>query len=246
MKTGRTKQIGFCLAACFFLAGVLGDMYALDYFTEGVRLFRDKQYAEAVPLLYQASVSERPDPKVFLYLGLSYQYTGKLADAVSAFIRGTAMNGTDRAVLFFNAGNVYFIQDMFTEAEAMFNKSVEANASYARVWLNRANARVRLGKFAEAVQDYTQYLYLDPATWQQGAIRQMITVLQAEENEKQSAVLRAEAERATAEAERKAAEERYQKLLDAINSSLQSVDDASTVSAGSEQILDYNEEGQLE
>ncbi len=240
---GRTRFVSAAFAFFFVFAARTA---ALDYYGEGVKLFRDKQYSQAVPMLYQASVSEGSDPRVFIYLGLSYQYSGKLADAVSTFIRGTAVAGTDRAVLFFNAGNVYFIQELFLEAESMFSRSIESNASYARAWLNRANTRVKLGKFNEAVQDYTQYLYLDPATWQQSSIKQLIGLLQAKEQEKQSATLRAEAEQAAAEAERKAAEERYQKLLDAINASLQSVDGASTLSAGSEDILEYNEEGQLE
>lgn len=67
----------------FFLAG----LPAIDYFAEGERLFRQNRPEEAIPLLYQASLQEGTDPRVFVFLGLSYQQAGKNADAVSTFIR---------------------------------------------------------------------------------------------------------------------------------------------------------------
>ncbi len=220
--------------------------FALDYFAEGERLFRENRPEEAIPLLYQASLQPGVDPRVFVYLGLGYQQTGKYADAVSAFMRGASAPGTDRKVLFFNAGNVYFLQELFAEAESMYVRAAEIDASWAPVYLNRANARVRLGRFAEAAADYRNYLMLDPATWQKDSIRQIIALLESEETERKNAELRSEAERVAAEAERAAAAERYQRIMDEVSSSLQSVDAASTLSAGSEDVMEYNEEAQLE
>lgn len=220
--------------------------FALDYFAEGERLFRENRPEEAIPLLYQASLQPGVDPRVFVYLGLGYQQTGKYADAVSAFMRGASAPGTDRKVLFFNAGNVYFLQELFAEAESMYVRAAEIDAFWAPVYLNRANARVRLGRFAEAAADYRNYLMLDPATWQKDSIRQIIALLESEETERKNAELRSEAERAAAEAERAAAAERYQRIMDEVSSSLQSVDAASTLSAGSEDVMEYNEEAQLE
>jgi len=220
--------------------------YGYDFFTEGERLFRENRPAEAAPLLYQASLVNGTDPRVFVYLGLCYKQTGKYADAISVFMKGTQSPGTDRKVLFFNAGGVYFVQNLYTEADTMFTRAIEIDSAFAPAYLNRANSRVKLEKFAPAVDDYTVYLTLDPASSQQEPVRKLIALLTAEIREKEEAAIRAEAGRAAAEAEKKAAAERYQKMLDDVNASLQAVDAASTLSAGSEDVLNYNEEGQLE
>jgi len=238
------KKIRYLVCLCLLV--LCYNAAALDYFSEGERLFRENHPAQAIPLLYQASLLAGTDPRVFNYLGLCYQQTGKYSDAISTFMKGTSSTGTDRKALFFNAGNVYFIQSQFTESESMYSRAIELDSAYAPAYLNRANARVKQLKFALAIDDYNMYLVLDPATWQIDSIKQLVGLLTKEKNNAEEAVLRKAAEKDAAEAEKKAADERYQKLLDSVNSSLQSVDKASTLSAGSEDIMNYTEEGQLE
>lgn len=229
-----------------YAAVVLSSASGLDYFSEGERLFKSNKPEEAIPMLFQASQLTGTDPRVFIYLGLCYQQTGKFADAISTFMKGTSAPGTDRKVLFFNAGNVYYVQRLFSEADAMYSRSIALDTAYASAYLNRANARVETSRFKEAVEDYRTYLVLDPATWQGDSIRQLIELLSQEVARQEDSAARAAAEKAAAEAEKAAAAERYRKLLDEVSSSLQSVNDASTLSAGSETIMEYNEEGQLE
>ncbi len=235
----------FALSAVLALFA-LGSAQALDYFAEGERLFRANKPEEAIPMLFQASQLTGTDPKVFTYLGLCYQQTGKYADAISTFMKGTSAPGTDRKILFFDAGNVYYIQKLFTEADTMYTRSIGLDSAYAPAYLNRANARVQLGTFKSAVEDYRTYLVLDPATWQSDSIRQLIELLSQEVAKQEDEAARVAASAAAAEAEKAAAAERYKKLLDDVSSTLQSVQDASTISAGSETIMDYDEEGQLE
>jgi tetratricopeptide (TPR) repeat protein len=227
--------------------------FSYDYFAEGERLFHENKLKEAIPLLYQASTISGTDPKVFSYLGICYQGVGKYADAISIVMKGVSVSGTDRKVLFFIAGNSYYLQNMYAEAETMYSHAIEIDSAYALALLNRAGTRIRLEQFQKAVDDYTIYLTLDPASCQKDSIRQLISLLSGEIQARADATAKAEAakaaaaaEQATAEAEKKAAAERYQKLLDAVSSSLQSVDGASTSSTGTENVMDYNEEGKLE
>lgn len=220
--------------------------FGYDFYSEGERLFRENKPAEAAPLFYQASLVKGVDPKVYIYLGLCYQQTGKFDDAISIFMKGTSAPGTDRKILFFNAGNVYFLQNQFTQADTMFSRSIEIDSAYAPAYLNRANSRVRLEQFDKAVDDYTVYLTLDPATFQKEPIQQLIALLRGELQTRADAAIRAQADKAATEAEKQAAAERYQKMMDDVSASLKSVDGASTLSAGSEDVMDYNEEGQLE
>jgi tetratricopeptide (TPR) repeat protein len=228
------------------LAAVSGVAFPLDFFAEGERLFRENKPAEAAPLLYQASLATGTNPLVFNYLGLCYKMVGKYDDAISAFMKGASAPGADRKTLFFNAGQVYHVREMYGEADSMYSKAIEIDSSYAPAYLGRANARVKLESYQKAVDDYQVYLMLNPASWQKDSIRQLVSLLSGAIKEREETAQRAEAERIAAEVEKKAAAERYQKLLDEVSSSLQSVDEASTRSAGSENIEDYDEEGQLE
>ena len=240
----RRMRGRFCMV--FWLLAAVPFLFAVDYYREGEELFRRNAPAEAIPLLYQASLQPGTDPRVFVYLGLCYQQEGKYSDAVSTFIKGTSAPGADKKVLFFNAGNVYFTQQLFPQAEEMYSRAIASDASYAPAFLNRANARIRQQKLDEAASDYTVYLTLDPASWQKDAIRNVVSMIEEERLIREEAAARAEAERAAAEAERKAAEERFQRLMDEVNSSLQAVDGASVFSAGSEDVMGYEEEGELE
>ncbi|ULQ60140.1 tetratricopeptide repeat protein [Brucepastera parasyntrophica] len=240
--SGNKKNI----VRLFFLAVCLLQIGAYDYFTEGERLFRENKPDEAVPLLFQALQQPDADPKAYIYLGLCYQQLGKYPDAISTFTNGTAVQGADRKLLYFNAGNVYFLQELFPEAESMYSQALQADSNYAPAYLNRANARMSQGKHDDAVSDYQMYLVLDPSSWQKDAIQRLISLVQADQQRQRDAALRAEAERAAAEAEKKAAEERYRQMLDSVSSSLQSIDGASVMSAGSEDVMGYDEEGSLE
>lgn len=316
-KKGR-KDSPAPFAAAFFACLALGGagLFAADYYAEGEALFRANNPAEAIPLLYEASLQPDANPNVFVYLGLCYHQEGRYDEAVSAFMRGTLANGADTKALFFNAGNVYFDQELFSQAEDMYTRAIQANGSYAPAYLNRANARVKLQKLGEAVQDYSTYLTLDPASWQKDSIASLISLL----NQSGAAVAGAAGaggygagvggaavagagagaaigagvagaagvagivggagsgaagssvdgavgatgsggisggagiagagaaggSSAGSDAERAAAEERFRRLMDEITSSLQSVDGASVFSAGSEDVMGYDEEGEIE
>ncbi len=239
---------------CVLLLAVSGfRAFSLDFFAEGERLYLANKPAEAIPMLYQASLAPGVDPRVFIHLGICYQQVGKYADAIGAYMRGSSVVGADRKVLFSNAGLVYSVQNLYSEAETMYSKAIEIDSAFAPAWLNRANARVGQKKFAGAVDDYTMYLTLDPASPQRDPITKLIALLNQEQASAQEAAQRAEAAKAVAEAEKAAAaaekaaaDERYKKLMDEVSSSLQSVDGASTLSAGSESVMEYDEEGQLE
>ncbi len=229
----------------FFIAAAM-PLVALDYFAEGERLFASNKPAEAIPLLFQASQTQGTDPRVFIHLGICYAQVGKNDEAISTFMKGTSVPGADRKRLFFNAGEVYYLVGSYAEATTMYSRAIGIDSAFAPAFLGRANARGKLGQFAEAVSDYSTYLTLDPATWQKDSIQRLMNLLTGAVQAQKDAALKAEAEKAATEAEKQAQAERYRKLMDDVSASLQAVDGASTLSAGSEGVEQYNEEGQLE
>jgi len=252
--------------ALLMVSGIVAApmLWSFDFFVEGERLFRENKPAEAAPLLYQASLRDGTDPRVFIYLGLCYQQLGRYDDAISTFMKGTSARGSDNRVLFFNAGNIYFLKKAYHEAEQMFTRSIDSDNAFAPAHLNRANSRLQLNQLDSALSDYTVYLMLNPATPQKERIHQLIRLLSAEimareeaarqaeatrlasEAEKERRAQDAVAEAARLEAERLAAAERHKQLLDEVSSSLLSIGTATTLSAGSEGVMEYFEEGELE
>ncbi len=258
------KRFSSALLILILLLAPAAGAFAIDFFVEGERLFRENKPAEAAPLLLQASSQENTDPRVFVYLGLCYQLLGRYDDAVTTFMKGTSARGSDKRILFLNAGNVYYLSESFTEADQMYTRAIAADTAYAPPYLNRANSRLKLEQIENALADYSMYLILDPASPQKTQIQQLMALLSGEitarqeaarlaaealkasEEEKARLALEAAERAARLEAERLAAAERYKKLLDEVSSSLQSVDEATTLSAGSENLMEYNEEGELE
>ena len=242
----RLARFGRKAVILVFVAVTALPVAALDYFAEGERLFADNKPAEAIPLLFQASQARGTDPRVFLHLGICYAQVGKNDEAISTFMKGTSVPGADRKRLFYNAGEVYYLVGSWAEATTMYSRAIGIDSAFAPAFLGRANARGKLGQFAEAVSDYSTYLTLDPATWQKDSIQRLMNLLTGAVQAQKDAALKAEAEKAATEAEKQAQAERYRKLMDDVSASLQAVDGASTLSAGSEGVEQYNEEGQLE
>ena len=74
----------------------------------------------------------------------------------------------------------------------------------------------------------------------------MVSLLESEQREVEMVRMQEETRKLAEDAERKASEARYKKLQDEINANLQSVDNAASLSAGSDETLDYSEDYNLE
>ena len=143
-------------------------------------------------------------------------------------------------------GNVYFLQSRFTEAEEAYTAALSVRRAYPPAVLNRANTYIKLENYPQALEDYKFYLNLEPAASQRQVIQRMISLLESEQREAEMVRMQEEAQKLAEEAERRTAEARYKKLQDEINANLQSVDNASSLSAGSDETLDYSEDYNLE
>ncbi|WP_432964134.1 tetratricopeptide repeat protein [Treponema sp. OMZ 840] len=239
-----------------------------DAYSEGERLFRINQPEKAIPLLQKSLLEKKSALTVYNYLGTAYMQTGDTRKALEIFLQGTAVPGTDKKSLYYNAGNAAFLLADFAKAEEYFSLSLAADSSWASSYLNRANTQVHLGKYREAIDDYNNYLVLASDSAQSAEIKRMIGALndelafqaqealrkaeEAERIKKEEQRLQAEreriaAEKARLEAEKAAAEaERRRKILEEVSAALQA-GSSTNVSAGTEGVLDYEyEEVELE
>lgn len=182
--------------------------YAGEAFTVGERLFRSNKPTEAIPYLVQAMTESPIEPAVFNYLGLSYYQIGQLQNSLDAFIQGTTVSGTNKKLLYYNAGNTAFAMGLFDKSIEMYSMALTADPSYASAMLNRANSKLKQDNLAAAVSDYTQYLGLAPDSSQRAQIEALIAMLQVEqENREVEEVRRAEEEQRIAVEEKRIAEE---------------------------------------
>lgn len=202
-----------------------------DPFIEGERLFRLNKTDEAIPFLQKASSSGK-HPEAFNYLGLCYHKKGELKLALDIFTRAIDIAGSDRKLLSFNAGNVYFDLMDYENAEKSYDSVIALDSQYSKAFLNRANARLNMGKIRESRDDYKKFLELNPEDEQKEQISLLLTVieeeivrLELEEMEKlsQEQRLKEEEERLAAKkAEEEAlAAEKRRKLLEQMAASIQ-------------------------
>ena len=237
----------FPTAVCFFYGILLPYAgFSLDALTQGKKLLMRNQPEQALTFLYQAVSEGTSDPKIHLYLGVCYSNLGKYTEAEEQLMEGKEKDSANEYLYLYNLGNIYFVQERFQEAEQAYTAVLSQRRSYAAAVLNRANTFIQLQKYERALNDYKFYLNLEPESSQREAIQRMVYLLEAQQREADMSRVQDDARKFAIEAEQRAAEERYRKLQEEINASLQSVDNAASLSAGSDETIDYSEDYSLE
>ena len=222
------------------------SVFAEDALTQGKKFLLNNQPDKAVPFFYKAASEGKNDPKINLYLGVCYISLGKYAEAEQQLLAGKSKDSAGSYLYSYNLGNIYFLQSRFAEAEEAYTAALAMRRAYPPAVLNRANTYIKLEQYAQALEDYKFYLNLEPAASQRQAIQRMVSLLESEQQEAEMLRMREETRKLAEEAGQQAAEERYKKLQEEINANLQSVDNAASFSAGSDETLDYSEDYNLE
>ncbi len=254
MTHGELKHFVYSLILMLTLC-VTAVQAQTSAFSSGEELFRTGKFSEAIPYL-EKSIESGENPKAYIYLALCYQQQKDYEKGLAVLERGMDAPGTNKKVIAFDAGNLAFAMGNYSAAENWYSIAIAADSSYAAPVLNRANTRLKEGKYEDSRTDYVNYLGLDPETPQGNSIKTIISMLtQQIENEEKAEAIRVEQERKQKEEEQRVAAERARleqeeaarrkKLLEDVASSLQ--DAASeNMSAGVEGTVDYGYESELE
>ncbi len=232
----------------FFAISPFFVIYSNPSFKEGLA-FLQSDMAEKASLCFIDALKDEDYPKdIYLYLGLSYLKRGLYSQAIDAFARGKGLDEGNFHLYAFNIGNAFFAQNRFYDAEISYNEAISSTNPYAPALLNRANSRMKIQKYHLALVDYKEYLRLCPDDAQKEELKRMIELLEKmkmEEESTKEAIL-AEAMRRAEESMRQQQEEREKRLLEEINSSLPTADSAKSVSSGTEETIDYEEDSDLD
>ena len=227
--------LAFCGTATIFAQQ--GDEPTL--IEQGEKLFLENKMEEAKPVLESAVRLYPTFEKLYLYLGTVYEILEDYEQGVTILQRGTLYAKDYLDVMYFNIGNFLFKQEKKMLAEEMFSKALEENIHLADAYLNRANTRVSLEKYADALEDYSVYLNLRPTTDQRSNIEKVMEILNNFVEEQLAEV--------RAEEERKIAEDARQKALldDVLNSLERASEGTKNISAESEGIEQTDEESDI-
>ncbi|GHV93327.1 hypothetical protein AGMMS50268_38300 [Spirochaetia bacterium] len=231
----RKNRLIPCLL--FLFAGTLG---ALDDFARGEELFMQNKPREALAFLENTITEDPSHIKACLYLGIAYQQLDMLDEAIAVYRKILPRAGSEAPRVAYNLGNVYFTKGNTVFAEQYYTQAIEADPSFASAYLNRGNTRIRTGALKSAISDYEIFLALEPHSPKRSRVDQVVTFIREEA---------AAEERRKALAEQIAREEaeRRQRMLDEVAASLQSAaEENKGLSAGSEDVLGYDGEFELE
>lgn len=246
-NTTKSVTIGLKKALFFVLFALNFYAYSSD-FEDGIDFLNSNKIDEAIDAFKSAMKSSECPQDIYLYVGVAYLKLGLYTQAIDSFARGKNKDVDNFHLYSFNMGNAFFAQNRFYDAEISYSEALSSGISYPVALLNRANARMKLGKYLLALKDYKRYLELSPNDEQEEEVKKMIAVLERVKMEEETAKadILAEATRRAEEAMRKAEEERQRKLLEELNSSLSSVERADSVSSGTEDTINYEEENDLD
>ncbi len=167
------------LIALYVLFGLLAVFsWAETSFETGEKLFNQNKPREAKPVLETALLRDSSNEKIYLYLGIIYEQLNDPADAIEILRRGLLVAKDIKDKLYFDIGNNYFKQGDNTLADKNYTLAIAENSVFADAYLNRANVRVRMIKYPEAIDDYKTYLRIKPNAPQREEIEKLIRLLQ--------------------------------------------------------------------
>ena len=245
MRSGRTpKKAALQAFLVFFFAAAFAarpsSVFASDFSERGIKLFMENKPQEAAPVLEMAAREAGADEKIALYLGISYQQLGRWDDAIAAFRKGLASSVAFRHQFLFNIANSFFAQGRNAFALEYYDQAIAVRNDYAPAYLNRANAKMRLGDHGGAVADYSLYLSLEPASPQAPEIRRLLDLLGTRAAD-------ADRKKTEAEARRVAEQQARQVMLDEVaRSLLQAAESTTNLSAGSGDVQGYDSDLSLD
>lgn len=255
-----------------FIIAMFAFVFLFTHFSiyadsEGEKLFKANNPGEAVTLLEKEILEGNISTDTWNFLGLAYFQLGQYEKSMNAFERGINSGVQNRKLLLFNEGNVAYAAGNYQKAESCYSLALAASPDYYDSLLNRANARLMQKKYSDCLVDYKRFVLELPNDPQTPEIKRLIAYLEQEiqrqeeeavrlaeeqkrleeENKRlQEEMARQKAEQEALAAEQRAAEEeRRRKLLEEVANSLQQTD-TTNMTAGAEEVLNYDYESELE
>lgn len=183
-------------------------LMALNAESQGEKLFKSNNPSQAVLFLEEEIANGQASSLAYNYLGLAYFQLGEYEKSIEAFDKGMQVPATNKKVLTFNQGNVYYAMKDYDNAIQKFSLTLTIDPKYTQALLNRANAYLMKESYPQAIADYEKFIIMEASDPQRPQIEELLALLKEElVRLEEEARLRAEEEARLAEEERRLQEE---------------------------------------
>lgn len=217
----RFRVINFIFLVFFLFLGLV-PAFSQVSFVKGEEFFLQNRPEEALEYLKTTVADDPAHVQAFLYLGIVYQQLERPEDAIAAYMKILPRAGTETARVAYNLGNAYFSIGNAEAAALYYSQAIQIDPSMPSAYLNRANSLIKTGDRKKAVNDYEQYLALEPHSAQREEIERLIAFILEEE----SAAVRLKFE---TENSAHIELDRRRRLMEEVSASLQSVAEDSKI-----------------
>ncbi|MBN1523047.1 MAG: tetratricopeptide repeat protein [Spirochaetales bacterium] len=173
------KQGVFFVLVLFFIASGL-PLFAQTSMDRGIEAYRWNKPEEAKVHFEAALGKDRKNEDVYYYLGLVYEQLHNNAKAIETLRNGLLISVLKKHIFYYHIGNNYYALKDYTLAEKNYSLCIAEDSLFPHAYLGRAQSKLNLGLFKEAVEDYKVYLRLDPETPQRVQIEKLIAMLEGD------------------------------------------------------------------
>lgn len=134
-----------------------------EYFARGYIAFHLEYYAAAIPDFSKA-IELNPESCVYYeYRGSAHAEINKYEEAVIDYNKAIKLK-PDEPIYYFGRAKAFFCKEQFDNAVNDFSKAIELKAPYPIIAYElRGDAYVNLGKYQEAITDYSKIIESNPA-----------------------------------------------------------------------------------
>ena len=138
-----------------------GDIDYIIFWTLGVRVYEQKDYAQALTYFRQAETKTDGTAELYFRIGFCLYDLGILTETIQAYDKAIEIN-PQYATAYNNRGIAKSELGQVAEAIADYDKAIDLNPQYATAYNNRGIAKSELGQVAEAIADYDKAIDLNP------------------------------------------------------------------------------------
>ncbi len=164
-------------------------IFVLSAQSEGKKLFLMNEPEKAIPLLEQEIEGTVSDPSIYNCLGIAYYQIGEYNKSVDIFEKALNVDGTDKKIIAFNAGNSAYAAENYDKAQQYYSLAIAADSTFSKPVLNRANCYLKQGNLQNSLSDYENFLFIAPNDKQHDKVEKLVTLLKTEiQNKKEAAV----------------------------------------------------------
>ena len=221
------NKVLFIIIILIFIC--FNGVFAQTSFEQGAELYHYNKPAEARLFLEAALNAEPGNELIYYYLGIVYRQLNENEKAITILQHGLDVSYTLKDKMFHRIGLNFLDLEENSLAEEMFTSSININSQFAESYLDRANARIELEEYNNALSDYEIYLVINPFTKQRVQIEAIIEALKGFKEE-------------AARLENEQLENEKALLNDVLNSLKNASDDAKNLSVDSDIILEDDDD----